>query len=76
MNLQRIAALHRQLAEIHWQLAAAFEEDADASNAAEPRPRRKPQRKPARVEGGVSDVDRQRAAEALRRAGIDVSRRL
>lgn len=72
MNPRRVAELHRQLAQLHGELADALLE-GEAVEAApteptrtKPRPRRQLYRPPA----NITDLDRQRAKRALEKAGL------
>lgn len=68
MNSRRVAELHRELAALHQELAEALEEE-------EPKPVERPARRPR---GAIvnppptppTEIDRERARRALRRAGL------
>lgn len=60
MNARRVAELHREIARLHGELARELEL-AREDEAPPPEPRRE-----------VTDIDRARAREKLRRLGVDV----
>lgn len=71
MNPRRVAALHRKLAEIHGELAEAYDEDP-ANDATKRRPRRLPPLPAQPPVQPPSELDRKRAEQDLRRLGYRV----
>lgn len=78
MNQARVAALHRQLAELHLELAAAHTDEGAAERALlpppppEPATRRRGHRRPYVPPSKATPEATATAREALRRAGLVV----
>lgn len=72
MNASRVAKIHRQLAQLHAELADEMDRGSAPMNDTAPpkKPRRKPIRKPYVPQRQFSEFEKARARQRARKLGI------